>query len=124
MGREALGATLRRLALAVSILALGAATPVIADETHVPTVAKKQLSPGETQTLNPQPIPPGKSATVGKSPKTGGENSIIFVGGKKAAAAKSDANVAAPSPKTAKASTKARAPQEPQPCPPVQICLP
>jgi hypothetical protein len=85
MTRNASGATLVRLALAASLLALTASAPALADETHLPVVAKKQVAPGETQTLNPQPIPPGKAVAVGKPSKTGGEHAIIFVGGKKVA---------------------------------------
>ena len=86
------GATLVRLALAASLLALIASAPAFAEEAHVPVVAKKQVAPGETQALNPQPIPPGKAVAAGKPPKTGGEHAIIFVGGKKAAATKSEAS--------------------------------
>jgi hypothetical protein len=101
-------ATFGRLAAACFILAL--APLASANETQAPVVSKRHVSPSETQTLNPQPIPPGKSPTATKTPKPGQEQSIIFVGGKKVASAKPNANDSTPSPGKSKVSTKPRTP--------------
>lgn len=84
--------TFARLAILASIVVLGTIPAAFADETRAPVVSKKKLSPGETQTLNPQPIPPGKPATAAKASKGGSDKSIIFVGGKRAKPIPSVAN--------------------------------
>jgi hypothetical protein len=80
--------------------------PAFADETRAPVVAKKKLAPGETKTLNPQPIPPGRFAATTKASRNAGKQSIIFVGGKKAKTNKSEANTSAPLAKKSKAGTE------------------
>ena len=96
MRHPSIGATLGRLAVYCSILALVAMPPAFADEARAPVVAKKKLAPGETKMLNPQPIPPGKVSAAGKSSRNAEKQSIIFVGGKKAKLNRSEANISAP----------------------------
>ena len=81
-------ATHGRIAAACFIAALGTASIASADETQLPVVSKRHVSQSDTHALNPQPIPPGKSAATRKAPKPGEAQSIIFVGGKKTPAAK------------------------------------
>ena len=118
MEREAISASVGRLAILCVAMAFGAMPLAHANEAHAPVVAKKRLAPGETKTLNPQPIPPGKSATAtkvsrnsgeksfppgppiksatgSKASRNGGEKSIIFVGGKKIKTNQSAANTQA-----------------------------
>jgi hypothetical protein len=106
MQRESIGLFVGRLAVLCVALTIGAVPLSYANEAHAPVVAKKALAPGETKTLNPQPIPPGKSIAAAKASRSGGESrypsghpgksaattnasrnggekSIIFVGGKK-----------------------------------------
>jgi hypothetical protein len=104
-------ATFGRLAAACFILAL--APLASANETQAPVVSKRQVSPSETHTLNPQPIPPGKSATAAKTPKSAEKQSIIFVGGKKPAVAKPSTHDAVPGTAKSTASTKPRTPPGP-----------
>lgn len=85
-----------QLAAFCSTLVFATALPAFADDTAAPVVARKKLAPGETRALNPQPIPPGKSATATKEANNGAAQSIIFVGGKKAKTDKTAANAAAP----------------------------
>ena len=92
-----------QLATFCSTLVFAAALPAFADDTAAPVVARKKLAPGETRALNPQPIPPGKSATASKGAKNGAAQSIIFVGGKKVKTDKTAANAAAPTTTKAKA---------------------
>lgn len=89
-------ATPGQLAAFCATLVFAAALPAFADDTAAPVVAKKKLAPGETRALNPQPIPPGKSATATKGAKNGAAQSIIFVGGKKVKTDKTAASAAAP----------------------------
>ena len=77
-------AILSRFVLASSISMFAVLPVAQADEVQVPVVSKKQLAPGETKTLNPQPIPPGKSNSTVKTSRRDTDKSIIFVGGKKA----------------------------------------
>ena len=72
--------------LAAACFILGLAPLVLANETQAPVASKRHVSSSETHTLNPQPIPPGKSARAPKMSKPGQEKSIIFVGGKKVVA--------------------------------------
>jgi hypothetical protein len=70
-------------AIVCFVTAMVAMPAAQADELRAPVVSKKKLSPGETKTLNPQPIPPGKSNSAVKH-SSGADKSIIFVGGKTA----------------------------------------
>ena len=55
------------------------------------SVEATTLAPGETKSLNPQPIPPGKTGSAAKVSEKGADKKIIFVGGKKAPTATSKA---------------------------------
>ena len=70
-------------AIACCVVAMVAIPPSQAAELRAPVVSKKRLSPGETKTLNPQPIPPGKTGSAAKTSR-GAAKSIFFVGGKTA----------------------------------------
>jgi hypothetical protein len=84
-------AILSRFVLASSISMFAVLPVAQADEAQVPVVSKKKLAPGETKSLNPQPIPPGKTGSAAKASEKGADKKIIFVGGKKAPTATSKA---------------------------------
>lgn len=95
-----------RMMVCASVMTLAVLPAAQAEELRAPVLSKKKVAPGESQTLNPQPIPPGKVARnsgvtknraapravgpgIGRKnsassvSRSGADKSIIFVGGKK-----------------------------------------
>ena len=54
--------------------------PALGDPTQVPLVAKEHVALSETQTLNPQPIPPGKPTAAVRAKKKNGDQRVVTAG--------------------------------------------